>query len=107
MNKKKQKTQKLDRKKWIPFKKIHKEWMKDAEYRKEYEKLEPEFQIAKAIIDARVKRKVTQQRLAELADTGQAVISRLENMTGKPSISLVQKVAEALGLRLQIRLVPQ
>jgi len=50
---------------------------------------------------------VTQQRLAELANTGQAVISRLENMTGKPSISLVQKVAEALGLRLQIRLVPQ
>jgi len=97
----------MKQKKFYSHKELHKEWMKDPEYRKEYERLEPEFQIAKAIIDARVRRKVTQQKLAELANTGQAVISRLENMTGKPSISLVQRVAEALGLRLQVRLVPQ
>jgi len=81
--------------------------MRNPEYRREYEKLEPEFQIAKALIEARLKRKVTQAELAERARTGQAVISRLENMNGKPSFSLVQRIAEALGLRLQIRLIPQ
>jgi len=94
-------------KKFYSHRDLHKSWMRNPEYRREYEKLEPEFQIAKALIEARLKRKVTQAELAERARTGQAVISRLENMNGKPSFSLVQRIAEALGLRLQIRLIPQ
>lgn len=81
--------------------------MKSPKYRREYEKLEPEFQIARAIIEARIKKRVTQEELAKKANTGQAVISRLENMNGKPSVSLLQKVAEALDLKLEIRFLPQ
>lgn len=91
--------------KLIPFDTIRKEWMKDPEYRHAYEKLEPEFQIARAIINARIKRNISQAELAEKVGTGQAVISRLETMTAKPSLSLLQRVADALGLRTEIRFV--
>lgn len=81
---------------------LHKEWMKDPEYRKEYDKLETEFQIASQMIRARIKRKMTQEELAKKINTGQAVISRLEGMNGKPSISLLERIARALGTKLQI-----
>ena len=76
--------------------------MKDPEFRCEYEKLEPEFQIARQIIGARIKKKMTQAELAKKANTGQAVISRLEGMNAKPSISLLYRVAQALGTKIQV-----
>jgi len=91
---------------YIPYEEIRREWMKDPEFRREYKKLEPEFRIASALIEARIKGKLTQAELAERANTGQAVISRLENMNAKPSLSLIQRVAEALGLRVELRLLP-
>ena len=88
--------------KLIPFEKLHKEWMRDPEYRREYEKLEPEFQIARQIIGARIKKKITQEELAKRIGTGQAVISRLEGMNAKPSISLLQRVAKALETKIKV-----
>lgn len=81
---------------------LHRNWMKDVEYRREYEKLEPEFQIARQIIAARVRRKMTQEELARRVKTGQAVISRLEGMSARPSISLLARVAEALNTRISV-----
>lgn len=91
-----------NRNKFIPFSNLHREWMKDPEYRREYKKLEPEFQIARQIIGARIKKKMTQAELARKMGTGQAVVSRLEGMNAKPSISLLQRVASALGIKLTI-----
>jgi ribosome-binding protein aMBF1 (putative translation factor) len=93
--------------KYYTHEEMHRKWMKDPEFRREYEKLEPEFRIASALIEARIKGKMTQAELAEKAKTGQAVISRLENMNARPSLSLIQRVAEALGLRVDLRLLPQ
>ena len=76
--------------------------MKDPDYRREYTKLEPEFQIARQIIGARIKQKMTQEELAEKVGTGQAVISRLEGMNAKPSISLLQRVARALETKIKV-----
>ena len=92
----------MKQKKYYSHEELHKEWMKDPEFRQEYEKLEPEFQIARQIISARLKRKMTQGELAKKAKTGQAVISRLEGMNAKPSISLLSRVAQALGTKIQV-----
>lgn len=86
----------------IPFEELHREWMKDPEFRREYEALEPEFQIARQMIGARLKRKMSQAQLAKRAGTGQAVISRLEGMNASPSLSLLKRVARALNTKLQI-----
>lgn len=91
-----------NRDKLIPFEKLHDEWMKDPEYRREYEKLEPEFQIASQMIGARIKRKMSQEELARKAKTGQAVISRLEGMNAKPSISLLRRIARALNTKITV-----
>ncbi len=83
---------------------LHRKWMKDPEYRREYEKLEPEFQIARALIDARVKKKMTQAEIAKKAGTKQPVISRLEGAQGSPSLSLIKRIAHALDARLIFKL---
>lgn len=97
---------KKNRPKTIPWEKIHKEWMKNPEYRYEYDKLQPHFEIANQIIGARVKRGITQEELAKRMGTGQAVISRLEGANAKPSISLIQRLADALGMRVELHFIP-
>lgn len=97
----------MKKKKFYSHEELHKEWMKDPKYRRGYERLESEFQIARAIIEARIKKKITQAELAKRAKTGQAVISRLENMNAKPSLSLIQRLADALGARVKIRFEPR
>lgn len=97
---------KLDTSKFTNAKELHQKWMKDPKYRYEYEKLEPEFQIADQMIGARIKKKMTQQDLAKKAGTGQAVISRLEGMNAKPSISLLKRVADALETPIKITIKP-
>lgn len=88
--------------KLIPWEKTRADLFKDPEFRREYDKLEPEFQIARQIIGARIKQKMTQKDLAEKIGTGQAVISRLEGMNAKPSISLLTRVAQALKTEINI-----
>lgn len=89
-------------KKWITHDELKAELMKDPGFRREYEKLEPEFQIARQIIGARLRRKMSQERLARLVGTGQAVISRLEGMNARPSLSLLERVARALNTKITV-----
>ena len=91
----------------ISHEELHKKWMNDPEYRRAFEDLEPEFQIAKALIDARVKKKMTQAEIAKKAGTKQPVISRLEGGVGSPSLSLIKRIAEALDVKLIFRLEPR
>ena len=80
-----------------------KESLKNPEFKKEWEQSEAEYQVSRALIAARVNRKISQQELAKKANTTQAVISRLENMTANPSIGLLQKIAQALNLKVKIQ----
>lgn len=89
--------------KHISFDDIQKKWMKDPKFVKELAKLEPEYQMARSLINVRIKKGFTQARTAKIAKTDQATISRLESGTSKPSVSLLQKVANALGAKLSIR----
>lgn len=91
----------------IPFEKLKANLMKNPNFRLEYEKLQPEFAIARAIIDARIKNKISQEELARKMGTGQAVISRLEGANASPSLSLIKRLAAALGLKVELRLTPR
>jgi ribosome-binding protein aMBF1 (putative translation factor) len=90
------------------FKTLKGQWLKDPEVRKEYDALKAEFKLAEEIIRARAKAKMTQAELARRIGTKSTAISRLESPNyGKASISMLKKVAQALGCELQIRLVPK
>lgn len=92
----------LDTRRFVSAEELHKKWMKDPEYHYEYEKLQPEFQIADQMIGARIKKKMSQEDLAKKLGTGQAVISRLEGMNASPSLSLLKRVASALETKIKI-----
>jgi ribosome-binding protein aMBF1 (putative translation factor) len=76
--------------------------LQDPEVRAEYDKLEPEYQIARQLIKARLAKKLTQAELAAKAGVKQAYIARLEGGDANPTVESLNKVASALGLRLQL-----
>ena len=80
-----------------------KEQLRDPEFRKEWEKSEAAYQVTKVLIEARLKDKISQRELAKKAGTTQAVISRIENMSVSPSIGLLQRIADSLGKKLEIK----
>ena len=81
--------------------------MKIPEFKKEYEKIQPEMDIIRAIVDARVSQNLTQKELAERTGINQADISKLENGTRNPSLKLLQKLADGMGMILKIEFIPK
>ena len=79
------------------------ESLKNPKIKAEYKKLQPEFAMIQAVIDARVKRGVTQKELAQKIGTKQSVISRLESGRANPSVAFLKKLAQALNSHLEIR----
>ena len=77
--------------------------LKNPKIKAEYDKLEPQFAPIEAILEARVKKGMTQERLAKKIGTKQSAIARLESGKANPSIGFLQKLAEALGKKLVIR----
>lgn len=84
------------------FSDLHSKLMKDPEFRKEYEALEPEYALINAIVDARIKKNISQKMLAKRLGTGQSAISRLESGTYNPTFKFAQKLATALETDLTI-----
>ncbi len=76
--------------------------LKDPGFKKAWEDSETEYQLAVKIIDARLKRKMSQRDLAKKVKTSQAAISRVEAMNGNPSLSLLKRIASALNTKLSI-----
>ena len=80
--------------------------MNNPDFRAEWESLEPERQLIRAILDGREKNNMTQKQLSEATGIGQADISRLENGTANPSLRTMKRLASGMGMRLQIEFVP-
>jgi len=85
---------------------LHKKWMKDPEYRREYDALEEEFALASAIIEARSRAGLTQEELAAKMETSQSAIARLESGRMIPSGRTLKRFAKATGTRLRISFEP-
>lgn len=88
------------------FRETLNEQLKDPEFRAEWEALEPEFQIIRAIVEGREERDLTQKQLAEATGIAQADISRLENGTANPSLRTLKRLAAGLGMTLKVEFVP-
>lgn len=95
------------KKELMTWEKHRKQLMKDPKVRQAYLELQPEFAIIRKIIESRVKEGVTQKELAKRMKTKQSAISRLESGTANPSLSFLQRLAEALNSRLEIRFLPK
>ncbi len=79
--------------------------LRDVKVRKEYEKLGPEFQLARNLIKARLKKGWTQAELARRTGMQQPNIARLESGNyDRVSLPTLKKVARALGVKIEIKL---
>ncbi|HUB49230.1 MAG TPA: helix-turn-helix transcriptional regulator [Acetobacteraceae bacterium] len=81
---------------------LHAGWMKDPEYRKEYDALDEEFALAAALIRARAEAGLTQEQLAERMGTKQEVVARWEGGKVLPSTRTLMRLAKATGTTLRI-----
>ena len=82
------------------------EQMQNQEFKKEYDDLQPEFDVIRAIVDARTSQNLTQKQLAEKTGINQADISKLENGTRNPSINLLKRLAEGMEMCIRDRAPP-
>lgn len=81
--------------------------LKDEEFRKEYETIQPEIDIIKALVDARNSLNLTQKELAERTGINQADISKIENGTRNPSLNLLKRLSDGMGMTLKIEFIPK
>jgi len=88
------------------IKELHKKWIKDPEYRREYEALDEEYTLAAEVAKARLRSGLSQTELARRMKTAQSTIARLESGRGKPSTRTLRSFAEATGHRLKISFEP-
>ena len=83
------------------------EQLKNPDVKKEWDDLQPEMDVIRAIVDARTSQNMTQKELAERTGINQADISKLENGTRNPSVNLLKRLADGMGMALKIEFVPK
>ena len=88
------------------FQELLQEQLKDPDFKKERDDIQPEMDVIRAMIDARIEQNLTQKELAARTGIDQADISKLENGTRNPSLKLLKKLASGLGMQLKIEFVP-
>ena len=82
------------------------EQLKDHEFKKEWDDIQPEMDVIRAMIDNRIAQNLTQKELAERTGINQADISKLENGTRNPSLKMLKRLAAGMGMALKIEFVP-
>ncbi len=85
------------------FERMKKRLLRNPEFKRLYEESRPEFEIARAVIRARIQKGLTQKQLADKLHTGQSAISRVETANTTPSLSFLKKLAQALGTSLSVQ----
>ncbi len=78
--------------------------MKDEDFKSEYERLKPRYEIISQIIEERSRQNITQEELALRVGTKKSNISRFESGTYNPSIDFIVKIARSLGKEVQLKL---
>jgi transcriptional regulator with XRE-family HTH domain len=87
------------------YKTHRKELLKDKAVKAAHENMQPEYELARSIINQRLKKKMTQQDVADKTGMPQPTIARIEGLThGLPNLATLKKIANALDAELFITL---
>jgi len=80
---------------------------KDPKVVKEIERLKPYYQIINQLLYLRKEKNLTQKELAELINTTQSCVARLESGKYNPSLRFLQKIADACDKKIEIKFTPK
>ena len=82
---------------------LHQQWLKTPGYQKAFDNSGPEFELARQLIETRIKRGLSQSDLALKMGTSQSTVARLESGQSMPSLRTLSKFAHATNSELQIK----
>lgn len=88
------------------FRELLNDQLKNPEFKKEWDDIQPEMDVIRAMIDTRISQNLTQKELAARTGINQSDISKLENGTKNPSLKLLKRLAAGMGMQLKIEFVP-
>ncbi|MCY7370511.1 MAG: helix-turn-helix transcriptional regulator [Polaromonas sp.] len=91
----------------LTHKQLRTKALASAEVRAEYDKVADEFALLGEFLKARAQQGLTQAQVAEKIGTTQSAVARMESGSGRhsPSLATLTKYADALGCKLEVRLV--
>ena len=81
------------------------EYANDPEFQAEKEKLKPEFEVVRLLIEIRQEKGISQEELAEILKQAQSDTAHLDKEEPLLSVRALFALAKATGKELQIRLV--
>ena len=87
------------------YKDYKKKALQNPDVKKEYDALAPEYDIIQAMIDACKSQNLTQKDLSNLTGITQADISRIEKGTRNPSLEMLKRLANGLGMQLKVEFI--
>jgi len=83
------------------------EQLKDPDFKKEWDNLEPEFNMMQAMIAARKRNNMTQKELAERTGIDQSDISKIETGNANPTLAVLKRLAEGMDMVLKLEFIPK
>ena len=81
--------------------------MENPEFKAEWDALEPEFQIVRAIIAGREARRLDETQLSQVTGISPEDIDSLENGTANPTLNMLKRLADGLGMTLRLDFQPR
>lgn len=81
---------------------VKRQLLQSPEVKREYDELKVIYDIKREILKLRIEQGLSQKELADMINTKQSAISRLESGEYNPSLEFLTKVATALGKELHI-----
>ena len=87
------------------YKEYKEKALSNSEVKREYDALQPEYDLIQAMIDARISQNVTQKELSNRTGITQADISRIENGTRNPSLAMIKRIAAGLGMQVKLEFI--
>ena len=87
------------------FRDLLNERLQNEDFKKEYDSLEPEYELVKAFLEARKNADMTQSELAKASGVAQSDISKLENGNSNPTVKMLWRLADSMNMHLKIEFV--
>jgi ribosome-binding protein aMBF1 (putative translation factor) len=99
---KKLKVTKIGKLSFVDFDDMEREALKNKVFKKEYDALELEYQVIRALIKKRIEKKLSQRKLASASKMHQSAIARLESGRSSPTLSVISRLLAELGAKVSI-----
>ena len=90
----------------IDYESFKKRQLQNPKIKAAYDALEAEYNIQLALMKAQIQAGLTSEELSERTGIAQAEINELANGDADPRLSVLQKLAAGLGMRLRLEFQP-